>query len=126
MASVVVEEPCNKIHFSEQIMRNFKALSVAAALAMVPSVALADSLVFKLINKSSFVITELYASPNNVKSWEEDILGADVLGSGESVNVTIADGRRACDYDLRIVFDDGDAIEDTTNLCDTGEYTVTD
>lgn len=107
-------------------MRFLRYLPALAALATLPTSAMAEDMVFKLINKSSFVITELYASPSNVKSWEEDILGTDVLGSGETVNVTIADGRRACEYDLRIVFDDGDAIEDTTDLCETASYTVTD
>ncbi len=82
---------------------------------------------------------ELVTLPNNADEQREqlvrrlaaqdsdiDILGMDVLGSGESVNVTIADGRRACEYDLKIVFDDGDELEDTTDLCDTGSYTVTD
>ena len=100
-------------------MRFLRYLPALAALAILPTSAMAEDMVFKLINKSSFVITELYASPSNVKSWEEDILGTDVLGSGETV-------RRACEYDLRIVFDDGDAIEDTTDLCETASYTVTD
>lgn len=107
-------------------MKFLRQLAIAAAVSVVSTSAMAGSLEFKLINKSSFVITELYASPSNVRSWEEDILGMNVLGSGESVNVTIADGRRACEYDLKIVFDDGDELEDTTDLCDTGSYTVTD
>jgi len=107
-------------------MHSFKQLSLAAALTLIPASAFADDLVFKLENKSSYVVTELYASPSNVRSWEEDILGTDVLGSDETVNVTIADGRRTCEYDLRIVFDDGDVIEDTTDLCETGQYTITD
>lgn len=107
-------------------MRSFKLLPLVTALAFIPAAAFADDLVFNLKNDSSYVITELYASPSNVGNWEEDILGADVLGSGESVDVTIADGRRACEYDLRIVFDDGDVIEDTTDLCETGSYTVHD
>src|SRR5690606_1081288 len=48
----------------------------------------------------------------------------DVLGSGESVNVTIADGRRDREYDLKIVFDHGDRLEDTTAICDTGSSTI--
>src|SRR5690606_42108130 len=107
-------------------MKFLRQLAIAAAVSVVSTSAMAGSLEFKRINKSSFVITELYASRSNVRSWEEDILGMDVLGSGESVNVTIADGRRACEYDLKIVFDDGDELEDTTDLCDTGSYTVTD
>jgi len=107
-------------------MFSSKLLPLAAVAALVSAPAHASDLAFNFINKSSYVVVELYASPNNVKSWEEDILGTDVLGSGETVEVTIADGRRACKYDLRIVFDDGDVVEDTTNLCDTGSYTVTD
>lgn len=108
------------------LMISFKLLPLAAAAAIISAPALAQDLKFDLINKSSYVVTELYASPDNVKEWEEDILGTDVLGSGETVEVTIADGRRACSYDLRIVFDDGDVVEDTTDLCETGTYTVTD
>ncbi|SFJ64439.1 hypothetical protein [Aerobium aerolatum] len=105
-------------------MFNFKNIFIAAAALSFSTAAYADDLVFKFINKSDFVVTELYTSPSNVSEWEEDILGRDVLGSGESVNVTIADGRRACEYDLRIVFDDGDVLEDTTDLCETASYTV--
>lgn len=105
-------------------MFNFKHIIVAVAALTFSTAAHADNLVFKFINKSDFVVTELYASPSNVSEWEEDILDLDVLGSGESVNVTIADGRRACEYDLRIVFDDGDVLEDTTDLCETASYTV--
>lgn len=105
-------------------MLSFKHIIVAAAALTFSTAAYADNLVFKFINKSDFVVTELYASPSNVSEWEDDILGRDVLGSGESVNVTIADGRRACEYDLRIVFDDGDVVEDSTDLCETASYTV--
>jgi hypothetical protein len=107
-------------------MFSFKSLSAALAATVIASAAYAEDMSFDFKNASSFVVTELYASPSNVSDWEEDILGADVLGSGETVRVTIADGRRACEYDLRIVFDDGDVVEDTTNLCDTGSYTVRD
>ena len=107
-------------------MFSFKFLPLAAAAALASSPAIADDLVFSFVNNSNYVIVELYASPSNVGDWEEDILGTDVVGSGETVRVTIADGRRACEYDLRIVFDDGDVVEDSTDLCETGSYTVTD
>ena len=107
-------------------MISLKHLPLAAAALLVAAPAMADDLVFQFKNASSFVVTELYASPANVGDWEEDILGQDVLGSGESARVTIRDGRRACDYDLKIVFDDGDEITDTTNLCETESYTVND
>ena len=86
----------------------------------------ADNLVFMLDNESSYDVLEFYASPTNVSSWENDILGSDILPSGEAVRVTIADGRTVCEYHLRIVFTDGDVIEDETDLCETGSYTITD
>jgi hypothetical protein len=89
--------------------------------------AFAEDLVFMLDNTSSTGINEFYASPVEVRGWEEDILGQDVLPSGDAVRITIADGRTVCDYDLRIVFDDGEVLEDAgVNLCDTGSYTVSD
>lgn len=98
----------------------------AAALAFMPVTAFAEDLVFTFNNESSYVVVELYASPGDVGEWEDDILGGEMLGSGESASVTIADGRDTCEYDLRIVFDDGDVIEDSADLCETESYTVHD
>lgn len=108
------------------MLNEVKYLIAAAAVALSPAAAMAEDLVFLFDNKSSIVVSELYASPADVEDWEEDILGQDVLASGESVRVTIADGREQCDYDLRIVAEDGQTLEDTVNLCETGSYTVND
>ncbi|MCO6386573.1 hypothetical protein GTK01_06070 [Aliihoeflea sp. 40Bstr573] len=87
---------------------------------------LAEDLVFMLDNQSSYDIHEFYASPTAVGDWEEDILGADILPAGDAVRITIADGRDVCGYDLRVVFEDGDVLDDESDLCETGSYTVTD
>ncbi|ESR26903.1 hypothetical protein [Lutibaculum baratangense] len=106
------------------------ALLAAATLALglaTADGAHAEDLVFMLDNQSSYDVVEFYASPYNVDDWEEDILGRDILASGEATRVTIADGGAQCEYDLRIVFEDGDAVEDMeVNLCETGSYTVED
>lgn len=107
-------------------MNPFKLVLIAGICSLGATSSYAEDLDFMLKNSSSYVVTEFYASPSDVNSWEDDILGADVLGSGEAFNITIADGRTQCEYDLRIVFDDGDVVEDTTDLCETGSYTVTD
>ena len=106
----------------------FARLSVLAAVAVAFSAsATAQDLDFTLYNKSSYDVVEFYASPSNVGDWEEDILGADILPSGDSVRITIADGRTQCEYDLRYVFEDGDVVDDAgIDLCDTGSYTLTD
>lgn len=105
----------------------FARLSVLAALAVAFSApAAAQDLDFTLYNKSSYDVVEFYASPSDVGDWEEDILGADILSAGDSVRITIGDGRTQCEYDLRYVFEDGDVVDDTgINLCDTGSYTLT-
>lgn len=108
-------------------MRSLLGPAAAAAIAFVSvTTAQAEDLVFMLDNQSSYVVSEFYASPTNVGNWEEDILGADVLPAGEGVRITIADGRDVCDYDLRVVFEDGDVLDDNANLCETGSYTVSD
>lgn len=98
-------------------------LTAALVLFAAPA-AMAEDLVFAFHNQTDLVVTEFYASPTDVGEWEEDILGADVLGSGESLEITIADGRSQCDYDLRTVFSDGQVIEEAVNLCELGAYTV--
>ena len=99
---------------------------VLAALAtLVATPALAEDLVFTLVNDSSHTIVEMYVSPVGEDQWGENILlGA--VDPGVSGNVTIADGLEVCDYDLRYVSAEGGEAEDTQNLCDLGTYTLTD
>lgn len=107
-------------------MISIKSFSLAAASFVLAAPAMADDLNFLFENNSSYIIIELYASPSNVDQWEEDILGRDILESGESARITIRDGRRTCEYDLKIVFDDGDEVTDTTDLCETETYRIDD
>ncbi len=87
----------------------------------------AQDLVFNLSNESSYDVIEFYASPVDVSDWEEDILGQDILESGYSIQITIADARSQCEYDLRFVFDDGDVVDrGAVDLCSTREYTLSD
>lgn len=102
------------------------ALAVAAPVVLSAIQAQAEDLVFRLANQSSYDIVEFYASPSDVGNWEQDILGDDILPSGDTVQVTIADGREQCEYDLRFVFEDGDTTEDTADLCEIGTYAVED
>ena len=38
--------------------------------------------------------------------------------------MSIAVGAAVCAYDLRMVFSDGDVLEDSTDLCQASVYTV--
>jgi hypothetical protein len=101
------------------------ALFAAAVLAA--STASAEDLEFTLTNATSGTIVYFHTSPVGVDEWEEDVLGDQVLGPGESGTVTIADGRDVCEYDMRFEFaeEDGlETLEDTADLCALGSYTV--
>lgn len=101
-----------------------RAAALTAAAWAFTAPALAQDMMFTLINQTGHTLVEFYASPVTVGDWEEDILGADVLESGYSVDVLIADGRANCDYDFLMVFDDGDEVEDQVNICELGSYTL--
>lgn len=106
----------------------FSAVLATAGIVSVGA-ASAEDLVFTLKNGTNSVLTEFYTSPVNVNEWEEDVLGRDVLSPGESVRVTIADGRKVCKYDMRFEFteeSDLDTTTDTQDLCELGDYTITE
>ncbi|WP_181707813.1 hypothetical protein [Chthonobacter rhizosphaerae] len=101
--------------------------ALAGATWLAASSAKAEDLVFTLINGTNSTLTEFYTSPSNVENWEEDVFGKNVLGPGEQVEITIADGRDVCDYDMKFVFSedsDLDTTLDTQNLCELGSYTI--
>jgi len=110
-------------------MRILLKLAVASVFAtsVIPAVAQAEDLVFTLKNGTKSVLTNFYASPVGVDQWEDDIFGRDTLGAGENMQITIADGRSVCEYDMRFEFEEGsdlDTTEDKQNLCELGEYTI--
>lgn len=98
--------------------------AIAAAVVLCAAPVAAQDIAFVLNNQSGVDLVEFYASPTSVDTWEEDILGADILEAGTSVDVSI-EGDRGCDYDLKFVFADGDEMTDSTDLCDAGEYILT-
>lgn len=100
-------------------------VAIAASLALATP-ALAEDLYVTVKNKTSTTLTELYVSHVGTNSWEENILDSDV-DPGESVRVTIADGRTTCEYDIKAVFDDGGKAEfRDENLCKVTTFTVHD
>ncbi len=76
-------------------------------------------------NTTGVTMTRFFASNTSRSSWEEDILGSNVLGSGRSLNVNIDDGTGACLFDLKAVFADGDVVvENDFNVCTRSSWTV--
>ncbi len=62
---------------------------------------------FTLHNNTTKVVSELYVSPHDTDEWEEDVLGDDVLGDGEEVDISFDRTEDADNWDLKVVFDDG-------------------
>ena len=69
----------------------------------MPSLAQAEDLTFELTNNSSYTITNFYTSPASTDDWEEDVFGEGVFPAGNTVSITIADGRDQCNYDMKFV-----------------------
>ena len=97
----------------------------ALTLAGLAAPALAQDLQYELVNDSGLTLMEFYTSAVDEGNWGDDILGADVLATGESDQVTLADGSAQCGYDLRFVFEDGTEMIDSVDACETASYTIT-
>jgi hypothetical protein len=101
--------------------------AAALLLAALPGAARAEDLVFTLTNSSSYAVKSFFTSPADVDNWEEDVFGDKYLPAGNYVSVTIGDGREQCIYDMKFVMeDDSEFIEKGVDLCELGEYTLSD
>ncbi|MEE4637163.1 MAG: hypothetical protein V2J42_00295 [Wenzhouxiangella sp.] len=58
-------------------------------------------------NRTGFTIMYIYVSPGDARSWEDDVLGMDVLLSGSTQRVNLY-GYRSPIFDIRLVDEDGD------------------
>jgi hypothetical protein len=107
-----------------------KAFSAGLALAIL-AIGVVDAAALdrrvRINNKSSYDIIEFYASNTGTRSWEEDILGRDILPSGSSVVINIDDGSGYCKYDFLAVFEDGDeVVSNDNNVCELSDFNFTD
>jgi hypothetical protein len=90
----------------------------------MPETAQAQNRVVEIVNNTGVTLMEFYASNVDRSTWEEDILGADVLPSGYSVDIDIDDGSGQCLFDFRAVFEDGDeVIDEAVNVCEVATFT---
>lgn len=102
-------------------------IGIAAAFALCAATpALAEDLIFTLVNNSSHTIVEMNVSPVDEELWGENILTVDAVEPGMSGDVTIADGLDVCDYDLRFITAEGAEASKTQNLCEINTFTVND
>ena len=101
-------------------------IAFAALATLVATPALAQDLVFTLVNDSSQTIVEMYVSPVGEDQWGDNILTVDAVEPPVSGDVTIADGLDVCDYDLRFVTAEGAEATKAQNLCEIATFTVSD
>ncbi|WP_458790267.1 hypothetical protein [Yoonia sp. MH D7] len=86
--------------------------------------ALAQNYEVTIVNQTGYTMVEFFGSNQNTSSWEEDILGEDVLEHSASVDVTFDDGTGNCIYDFLAVFEDGENVrQDGIDVCTIGTFT---
>lgn len=102
------------------------AILAAGLSALVAGPALAEDRRVKIINETEHTIVQFYASNVGQNDWEEDILGQDMLESGDSVVINIDDGSGYCKYDFKAVFSDGDVlVRHGIDVCEVSVYRYT-
>lgn len=80
--------------------------------------------VVTIVNNTGYVMTEFYGSNKGTTSWEEDILGYDVLGGYESIDINFDDGTGYCMFDFKAIFSDGDeVVSKGINVCEIPTFT---
>lgn len=99
--------------------------ALAALLVLAATPALAGQQDFTLANATGYTIEQVYVAPSKSSDWEEDVMGSDVLGDDEEVDI-VFDGREgACMYDLMVIYDDSEeAVWSGLNLCDISSVTI--
>ncbi len=102
-------------------------VSWALALTVASGAARADPRDFTLVNETSVVIVEAYVSSSAKDTWDEDILGNDVLRPGERFHVTFSNFTEGdCSYDIKVVGENGETgYLWAVDLCSTSIVTFT-
>lgn len=77
-----------------------------------------------IVNNTNLPITRFYGSNAGADTWEEDILGTDVLPPGSSVRINFDDGSGYCTFDFKAVFSNGQSVVQTdVDVCTTERVT---
>ena len=108
-----------------RIKRVLAAVTAAGILsATFANPAAALNRVVTIVNQTGFVMVEFYGSNKGTDSWEEDILGYDVLGGYESVDIDFDDGTGYCIFDFKAVFsDEEEVVSKGINVCEIPTFT---
>jgi hypothetical protein len=102
------------------------AAFVAAAVLVAPALAQEGKQDFTLVNKTGYVISEVYVSPSKADDWQEDVMGQDVLDDDSSVDISFHRSEHACKWDLKVVYkvDNTSAEWHDFDLCSVSKITI--
>jgi len=82
-------------------------VALAALLLGLNAAAVAADYYVEITNRTGYTIMYMYVSPAKSESWEEDVLGDDVMPDGETRRVDLT-GCKSPVFDIRLVDEDGD------------------
>ncbi|UXZ53301.1 hypothetical protein LOS15_10660 [Halomonas sp. 7T] len=85
-----------------------KVLLAALLMLCSSSLVMAADYYVDVTNRTGYTLYYMYVSPADSQSWEEDVLGNDVLVDGETQRVTIT-GYNSPIFDIRVVDEDSDS-----------------
>lgn len=101
------------------------AILVVAILALGAQVAFAGAQDFRIVNDSGVTIRYLNISASSEDSWEEDVLGDEVLPSGTSRVIRFSDNEDRSFWDIRAIDSRGGKhVWNTINLKETREIII--
>lgn len=105
--------------------RRFAALGLALAVGLPAAAQAQGRLDFALANRTGYEIKEVYVGPTSSSSWGRDVLGQDTLPNGRSVDIRFNRSASTCQWDLKVVYTDGDETEwRNVNLCSISRITL--
>lgn len=107
-------------------MRSLLFASLFAFAFTAPALAADAKQDFELVNKTGYELNAVYVSPSKADDWDEDVMGQDVLGDGESVDIKFHRSNRSCKWDLKVVYsdDDSSAVWSNIDLCTINKITI--
>ena len=102
-----------------------KFWGAAVAASLLATAAYAAQQDFTIVNNTGQTIMTLNVSPSDSNQWGPDILGSDVLASGERAEVSFDRDEERCEWDIRVTYEDGDTGDwRGIDLCETATVTL--
>lgn len=76
-----------------------------------------------IVNSTGYTINEVYVTPSNERTWQEDVMARDTLPDGQEVEIDFRRSENSCNWDLMVVYSDGEeAVWNGLNLCQDWHY----